>query len=126
MTFICSRSIASRFAFPTFSVAFCTTSIRRLMFSFRLTNIRRNAAYRSRVETISRRACFSATPTGRKGMTNPMIWSTDSILSTGRVNCSEPWKLPLISWTAALTRVSISARPPSSRSGTSGRGSGMV
>ena len=58
----------------------------------------RNVMYRCRTEAISRSACFSARLTGRKGMTNPMIWSTESIWSMGRVNCSEPENRLLISW----------------------------
>ncbi|OQC64547.1 MAG: hypothetical protein BWX50_01561 [Euryarchaeota archaeon ADurb.Bin009] len=96
------------------------------MLSFKSTRIRRNAVERSRTETVSRSDCFVARSTGRNGMTNAMTWSTDSILSTGRVNCSDPWKLPLIAWMAALMSASISARASSSRSGRSGSGSKVV
>ena len=65
--------------------------------------------YRSFTDVISRSACFSARFAGRNGITKPMIRSTESIRSIGRVNCSEPEKRRLISKIVLLTSARIRA-----------------
>ncbi len=119
----CSRSIASRFDLFTLSETFLAISIRILIFSFVFMRISRNVIYRCRTDTISRSACFSASFTGINGMINPMIWSMESILSMGRIKCSEPWKRLLISCRVFFMSARSMACISSSRSASSTTGS---